>query len=227
MPRVPESRGICLFCGETVVKRSVSKHLARCPKRQEQSLAAQSSARAEDTIWHLRVQSADAKEYWLDLEMIGSSTLEKLDRYLRAIWLECCGHLSEFSIGGWGGTVIGKARKANSIFESGLVLRHLYDFGTTSETDIHVVGSRTGRPLTKHPIFLMARNNPPDLRCQECGQPAVWLCIECLYEEGATGLLCDTHSEEHSHNEYDGYMPIVNSPRIGMCGYEGPADPPY
>jgi len=35
--------------------------------------------------------------------MRGSATLTKLDDYLRAIWLECCGHLSKFTIGGWGG----------------------------------------------------------------------------------------------------------------------------
>jgi len=35
MPRAPESRGTCLFCGETIVKRSVWKHLVKCPKRLE------------------------------------------------------------------------------------------------------------------------------------------------------------------------------------------------
>ena len=35
-----------------------------------------------------------------DLEMRGSATLAKLDDYLRAIWLECCGYLSGFTIGG-------------------------------------------------------------------------------------------------------------------------------
>ena len=32
--------------------------------------------------------------------MCGSATLEELDHYLRTIWLECCGHLSQFTIGG-------------------------------------------------------------------------------------------------------------------------------
>src|SRR3990172_8965481 len=94
------------------------------------------------------------EKFWLDLEMRGSATLEKLDAYLRAIWLECCGHLSKFTVGGWGGFDIGKARKADSIFEPGLVLRHLYDFGTTSETDIKVVDARQGKPATKHPMVL-------------------------------------------------------------------------
>lgn len=119
-------------------------------------------------LWHLRVQDASDKDYWLNLEMVGPASLERLDSYLRAIWLECCGHLSKFTIGGWQGEEIVKSRKADAIFEPGLVLRHLYDFGTTSETDIKVVGARQGEPTTKY-----------------------------------------------------------NSPRVGMCGYGGPAEPPY
>ena len=38
-------------------------------------------------------------------------------------------------------------------------------------------------------------------------------------------MLCDEHAEEHEH--YEGVMAFVNSPRIGMCGYNGPAEPPY
>ena len=223
MPKTPESRGTCLLCGETIVKRSVTKHLAKCPKRLERIEAADVSSRPQETIWHLRVQGAYAKEYWFDLEMVGSASLEHLDKYLRAIWLECCGHLSEYSIGGWGGTKIGKARKANSVFATGLVLRHIYDFGTSSETDIQVVDSRSGPPLTKHPIYLMARNHQPEALCEECGQPA-----ECLYDEDEkTGFLCAEHVKEHPHENYGEPMPIVNSPRMGMCGYVGPATPPY
>jgi hypothetical protein len=106
--------------------------------------------------------------------------------------------LSKFTIGGWGGMDVGKARKADSIFEPGLVLRHMYDFGTTSETDIKVVDARQGKPTSKHPIALLARNVMPEALCQECGQPAKWLCIECLYEENKTHL-CDVHAEEHPH----------------------------
>ena len=35
------------------------------------------------------------------------------------------------------------------------------------------------------------------------------------------------HMEENGHNDYGGPMPIVNSPRMGVCGYAGPAKPPY
>ena len=36
---------------------------------------------------------------------------------------------------------------------------------------------------------------------------------------------CDAHAEEHEHD--DMLMALVNSPRTGMCGYDGPAEPPY
>lgn len=227
MPRGPESRGTCAFCGEVVTKRGIGKHLEKCPKWLEQFQAAKMGSQPSETIWRLRVQDAYNKNYWLDLEMAGSATLAKLDKYLRAIWLECCGHLSQFTIGGWGGMDIAKARKANAIFEEGVTLRHLYDFGTTSETDIRVLGARTGQMISKHPITLLARNIQPEALCQVCGQPANWLCIECLYEEDKTGYLCDAHVEDHPHENYGEPMGIFNSPRTGMCGYDGPAKPPY
>jgi hypothetical protein len=146
---------------------------------------------------------------------------------LRAIWLECCGHLSRFSVGGWRGGEISKRRQVQQVFESGLELTHIYDFGTSSETLVKAVGVRKGKPLTVHPIVLMARNELPEAECMECEQPASWLCIECLYEFGEAGVLCDEHVEEHPHEEYRAPVPLVNSPRVGMCGYYGPAEPPY
>ena len=38
-------------------------------------------------------------------------------------------------------------------------------------------------------------------------------------------MFCQEHADEHEHD--DMLMPIVNSPRTGMCGYTGPAEPPY
>ncbi|MBN2388214.1 MAG: hypothetical protein JXB85_14450 [Anaerolineales bacterium] len=227
MPRRPENPGTCAYCGEIITKRGVSKHLDICPKRQEALASAAASSRPEETLWHLRVQDAYDKDFWLDLEMTGSASLDKLDKYLRAIWLECCGHLSKFTIGGWGGMDVGEARKSDSIFEPGLVLRHLYDFGTTSETDIKVVAARQGKASGKQPIVLLARNQMPKAVCQECGEPARWLCIDCLYEADKTGHLCDKHAEEHPHEDNGEPMLLVNSPRLGVCGYDGPAEPPY
>lgn len=73
----------------------------------------------------------------------------------------------------------------------------------------------------------MARNNQPNLDCDECDQPARWLCMECQIEHELPGTLCDAHVKNHPHDNYGEPFEIVNSPRMGLCGYQGPADPPY
>lgn len=106
-------------------------------------------------------------------------------------------------------------------------LTHIYDFGTSSETLLKQVAVREGHPTTSHPIALMARNLPPEAMCIECGQAAAWLCIECMCEHDSPGTLCDEHVEEHPHHNYGEPMRLFNSPRVGLCGYDGPAEPPY
>jgi hypothetical protein len=205
----------------------MGRHLAACPKRQERITAAEQTKRKPEQLCLLRVQAAGSNAFWLDLEVRGSATLKDIDAYLRGIWLECCGHLSQFSVGGWQGKEIGKQRRVDATFQSAAELVHIYDFGTSSETLIKLVGQREGIPITNRPIALLARNLMPEAVCIECGQPAAFLCMECLIETNEWGVLCETHAQSHPHEDYGEPMPLVNSPRVGMCGYTGPAEPPY
>ena len=227
MPRAKPSRGICGYCGAEIAKQTVTKHLSACPERQASNEKAARKKAEHETLYHLHVRDAWRKEFWFHLEMRGSRTLKHLDSYLREIWLECCGHMSRFSIGGWDGDEIAKRRRIDEIFELGLELTHIYDFGTSSETLIKAVGMREGAPTTTRPIVLMARNLMPETKCIECDQPAAWLCMECLIEEEKWGTLCDQHAQTHPHDNYGEPVHLVNSPRLGMCGYTGPAEPPY
>ncbi len=227
MSRRKQSRGTCAFCGREMSKGGLTRHLKSCPECQAAIEAADAGGGQTQQLYHLKVEDAWSSDFWLHLEMRGRATLKDLDRYLRAIWLECCGHLSQFSIGGWGGREINMGRRIEDVFKPGLELEHIYDFGTSSHTMITAHDVRRGKPLTEHPIFLMARNHPPEVACTECGQPAAWLCMECMYEYDEPGWLCDEHAEDHPHDDYGGPLPAVNSPRLGMCGYDGPAEPPY
>jgi hypothetical protein len=74
---------------------------------------------------------------------------------------------------------------------------------------------------------LLARNMMPAAECVECGAPATFLCTECLTNYESPGVLCDEHARTHPHNEYGEPLRLVNSPRLGVCGYTGPAEPPY
>ncbi|MCI0576107.1 MAG: plasmid pRiA4b ORF-3 family protein [Chloroflexi bacterium] len=238
MARRQQTRGKCVYCGREMTRGGLARHLSTCAGRQAAVEAADQKPGKEQTMYHLQVQDAWGGTYWLHLEMQGTATLEELDHYLRAIWLECCGHLSSFSIGPYrytqlfdDGLGMDDDRAMNvqvrRLFRPGMAIPYEYDFGTTSELMIQVVDKREGRPTTPHPIALMARNDPPEIVCMECGQPAAYLCVECMYETDESGALCETHAGEHPHDNYGEPMPVVNSPRIGMCGYEGPAEPPY
>lgn len=222
-----QSRGECGFCGREMTKGGLARHLPTCPQRLELVETVNQGPGKKRAILHLIVQDAWSKDFWLHLEMNGNATLEDLDHYLRAIWLECCGHLSRYSIGGWSGDEISKNRKILPVFKPGVELTHIYDFGTSSHTLIKAVTRRKGKPLTEHPIYLMARNNLLIERCVDCEGQAIWYCMDCTIERDEWVTLCDEHEQEHSHENYGGVYPLVNSPRVGMCGYDGPADPPY
>ena len=103
MARATASKGECAYCGQEVAKGGVTKHLAACVERKVAFEKAEANkATVAEPLFHLRVQDANRREFWLDLEARGSAKLKDLDGYLRAIWLECCGHLSQFSASAWG-----------------------------------------------------------------------------------------------------------------------------
>ncbi len=227
MAQRKQSEGTCAYCGKEMAKGGITKHLATCDQRQAAIATAEKGKGDSEMLFHLRVQDAYRKEFWLDLEMRSSKSLKHLDDYLRAIWLECCGHMSQFSVRGGFASEIGKTRKISEAFQRGSELEHIYDFGTSSETLVKLVEIREGKPTTAKAIALMARNNMPEDMCVECGKPATHLCMECISEDETWGTLCDTHTKTHPHKDYGEPIPLVNSPRLGMCGYDGPADPPY
>jgi hypothetical protein len=222
-----KTEGACAFCGKRATRGGMSRHLGSCTARKAAIAAADAGPGEPEPIIRLQVQNAHMDQFWLHLEMRGSAPLKKLDDYLRAIWLECCGHMSQFSRGGWGGDKIAMTRKAQDVFRPDTTLTHIYDFGTATVSLVKVVDTRTGKALSKHPITLMARNEMPSAACAECDGPGAYLCLECMYEQAAHPVLCEAHAKSHPHDEYGDPMPLVNSPRSGECGYTGPAEPPY
>lgn len=231
-----QSRGACVYCGKEMTRGGLARHLRTCPQRQQAISAADARRGKGQTLYHLQVQDAWTGQHWLHLEMRGNATLDDLDTYLRAIWLECCGHLSAFEIGGVHYTQLiddgmgfsddqSMNVRVHRLFQPSMEIPYEYDFGTTSELLIKVVDQRQGKPTTENPIDLMARNvfEPPP--CAQCDQPAEFVCAECIWEDEEGAVLCAIHADEHEHD--DMLLPIVNSPRTGMCGYDGPAEPPY
>ena len=227
MAQRKQPEGKCYFCREVMTRRKLFNHLEKCAARQAAMEKAEKSRREPEKIFHLRAKFPYGSEFWLDLEVNGSATLKDLDYYLREIWLECCGHLSEFSARDFFAGEISMKKKIADVFAKEPALFHSYDFGSTTETIIEKIAVREGKPLSKHPIFLMSRNQTPEEKCLECDRIATHICIECLYNNEKGWMYCDEHTEVHPCDEYGEPIPLVNSPRLGVCGYEGPSEPPY
>ena len=218
MARV-QSKGVCVFCQRAYSKGGMSRHLAACKARPAE--------KGSSKIFHLQAEGLYAAMYWLHLEMPGQATLQDLDIFLRDIWVECCGHLSMFEIEGQRYTQIfddgwfpddkDMNVRLSRILRPGLQFGYEYDFGTTTELKLKVVAERAGAKLAE-PVRILARNNPPDIPCQSCGKPATQVCSMCIWQ--GEGWLCDDCAGQHGCGE-DYFLPVVNSPRVGMCGYVG------
>ena len=84
-----QSRGTCQYCGKEYAKGGMIRHLRACSEREAAIAAAEEKSKQTETLYHLRVQDNYIADFWLDLEMRGSATLDNLDDYLGGIWLEC------------------------------------------------------------------------------------------------------------------------------------------
>lgn len=119
-------------------------------------------------------------------------------------------------------------RKVYQTLKTDMEMTHVYDFGSSTVTSIKVVDARWGKPVTSHPIFLMARNDMPKTTCDRCNKKAKWLLEDYDSFDGGE-FLCDKHKEEESGDDLyaEELFELVNSPRVGVCGYTGPATDPY
>lgn len=219
------SSGKCNLCGGIFSKADMTKHLKTCKERN--SVGEKSSGRGAGNAksFHLIAEGRYAPDYWLHLEVPPNAKLATLDDFLRNIWLECCGHMSAFTIKGTTYSVAPSAElddesmdvKLNDVLKPGMEFFHEYDFGSTTHLTLKVVSEQESKSKGKT-IELLARNEPPPIPCQACGKMATQVCTECLCSD--EGWLCDGCAEEHECGE-EMLLPVVNSPRVGTCGYTG------
>lgn len=215
-----KTKGTCQLCNEVFSKGGMSTHLRRC-------LKSQPKGEPDQVLYHLRVEGAYEPMYWLHLEIPATETLYTLDHFLREIWLECCGHLSGFNIEGrrfenspvedfWGSTESTEIALGD-ILKPKMKFGYLYDFGSTTELSLQVIGQREGAPINQY-IAILARNEAPEITCEKCKEtPAKWA-YSGVFLNGEHWL-CDPCHKEYGSEEMA--LPIVNSPRVGVCDYIG------
>ncbi len=203
----------------------MTKHLQSCKAKKEKDVEETATAKKPERIFHVKIVGYG--EFWLHIEMKASSKLSDLDKFLRDIWLDCCGHLSQFIIGrqsyvpSHSGDLREMDAKSMEV-QLGKVLgvkdkfEYEYDFGSTTQLGGQIISEREG--ALKGKVRILARNRIPDAECTQCGKPAVRFCTEC--EEFFCGPCLHDHGCEEEMS-----LPVVNSPRMGVCGYTGEQDP--
>jgi len=217
-----QSTGKCHLCGEVVSRASMTRHLSACS--QPEASKSPAGKQQPGPSFHLFVEGRDAKAYWMHLAVPVTAPLSKLDRFLRDTWLECCGHMSAFDIGGnryaaapMDGEMSMRA-PLRQVLDVGMKFFYEYDYGSTTELALKVVAlHEQGTP--KGTVQLLARNEAPQISCNECGaQPATQICTECAWN--GEGWLCEACVAEHECDD-EMCLPVVNSPRVGVCAYTG------
>lgn len=226
LPPIPIPKGRCALCYGLFSKSAMTHHLESCREKNPPKPRGRAKPRREQ-VFHLVVEGHGLPHYWMHLDAPANVTLRELDALLRRTWLECCGHMSAFTIGKTryaGYPMVEYGEKGTSVALD-RVLRprmrfyHEYDYGTTTALALKVV-SKTERLVTGKSIQILALNLAPEIPCDSCGKPATRVCSCCIFEGGA--WVCDDCAPKHRCGE-DMLLPVINSPRTGMCAYTGPS----
>ncbi len=216
--------GKCVLCGEVYTKRGMTRHLKACIERTVGEKGSGGDKENEKSL----IVTAEGRynpQYWLTLELALDANFTDLDSFLRRIWLECCGHMSAFKIRGTYYSIEpdymngykGMDVSLLKVLSMGERFFHKYDFGTTTVLALRAVGIAT-RVIPDKGVSVLARNIAPQYRCSYCSEIAVKICQECV--SAGKGWLCEECAQKHPCGE-EMLLPVVNSPRTGVCAYTG------
>ena len=206
----------CLVCNSEYTARGIKRHIRACIRKKLES-----ATKKNTTYYLIHVHPDFTTDYFLYLLVEQSTKLRELDRYLRDIWLECCGHMSAFMYEAFEEIPMNKTvSELSELFSKGVF--YDYDFGSTTELRIKIIDQYRGPRVPRTKIVLLARNAQPIIPCDECEEnQAVEICTECQWD--GEGWLCEECAEDHPCDS-EMFLPVCNSPRTGVCGYTGELD---
>lgn len=212
------TKGKCTKCGELYSPEEGSEHLAACAVSQP------SQSMTQGYLVHIS-WAERPNLYWMFVTIPKNVSLELLDKFLRDVWLECCGHLSCFTICGRfymshpepGSQEQSMDIRVDRTLSPGLKFKYVYDMGFSTDLTLQVTKKVTACPQKK--VTLLMQNDPLAFPCKSCEKAADTICSLC--GETACSTCCKKHSCAVSERDTYMLMPLVNSPRAGVCGYVG------
>lgn len=178
-------QGQCQICKKLFKKNGLSRHLKKCMK-EFMEYGDYKNYKKRD-VYLLQISDVYNSSYFLYILIDCQASLKLLDDFLRGIWLECCGHLSEFVIEGkrfssyaeeaWDGmnpyADMGMHYPIGQLLHDGLSFHYTYDFGSSTELKLSVKGIYDDCP-SLNPVTLIARNE--QIRGKEINSPREGVC---------------------------------------------------
>lgn len=221
--------GICAICKEAVAAKKMRAHVLGHLEG--------GGGRGAGLV---RVTNRGPIVYWMYVRVGRKAGLNDLDTLIRNTWVECCQHMSSFTSesvsydssgpdDGYG-NLESRLMKTNAIrvLSREGPLGYEYDFGTPTSLHVKMVCRCPGGGLDEDGVEVVARNADIPHDCGACGAKgeAAEVCRTCLWMDREC-LLCKKCAEKHEHGKGEEpvdegtFLPVVNSPRMGMCGYTG------
>ena len=240
----PISLGTCALCQDTVNDITASGHLVECIAQQNLPAPSGTDPSGYDQSLHLSVHDGSGL-YWMELAVRADTTLRQLDGFLRGMWLECCGHLSEFTILGVRYTNLAPHRDdpnaaairadywmedneehmdvaVADMMPTNALVSYEYDYGSTTELFLENLGRHGDLVSLLRPRqpwhgdrVMVLARNEPDEECVACGKPARWRLLAPDSDAPEPVPFCDECRPEAGR-----YHPVMNSPREGTDCYD-------
>lgn len=229
-----KTKANCRACNKKVAASGSKKHITQCAK-------VQTFLESKENLtpgFLLKVVDYFAPDvYWMYITAPKNMNLDQLDVFLRKLWLECCGHLSQFDLTadktrGYsslepddfmhnfeGGSVLDvgskkKHRLIGDVTQVGDTFSYTYDMGSSTMLKFQTI-SEIDCPADR--FIIVMRNENPAATCGLCEQPAEVMCSYCDH------ALCEECKTSNHSCKNAFLLPLVNSPRAGVCGYDGPS----
>ena len=215
--------GKCRICEKSFSNSGISRHITNELKK---------APEGKNIHYHLKITGGP---YFLHLLASDKLGMADLDDFLRDIWLDCCGHLSDFIIPGQEPDfsfdleykppkIMGASLK--KVMHKGFKCRYVYDWGSSTELNIVTVAEYSLAIKTKD-IVLLSRNEPFEHKCEMCKKDADYISLEAMYDI-ENPFYCEDCTEKRSFPYSEEMcMPITNSPRMGVCAYTDDTEPRY
>jgi hypothetical protein len=107
------------------------------------------------------------------------------------------------------------------VLKVGQKFSYEYDFGSSTDLTLKVLSEREGvvKDEDEDSIEILARNTEPVMLCKVCGKPAKF--VVGGYFDVEENAFCSKKCVKKSGEDAEMLLPVVNSPRVGVCGYTG------